>query len=155
MKHPTFLFFVAIANCLYMSITYLVSLIPVMLIFYQKINLTGNFGLILLFVPIAFVIRFSLQILTGFTAFWLTEGSGSNHLMQNLENSLSGSMFPLYILPNYFTFYNLHLSPSLFTTQCKFILANILQFKFCMSLLVGFFGVFHSTFWQNWFLNWA
>jgi ABC-2 type transport system permease protein len=113
MKHTTFLFFVAVANCLYMAVTYLVSLIPVVLLFHQNITLTGNFGLILLFVPIAFVTRFSLQILTGFTAFWFVEGTGSNHLMQNLENSLSGSMFPLYILPNYFTF--LQFTPFAFT----------------------------------------
>ena len=104
MKYTDFLFFAAVANCLYMSVTYLVSLLPIMLIFHQNISLTGNFGLILLCLPIAFFIRFSLQILTGFTAFWFTEGSGSNHLMQNLENLLSGSMFPLFILPLHFQF---------------------------------------------------
>jgi ABC-2 type transport system permease protein len=113
MKYTTFLFFLAVANCLYMSLTYLVSLIPIILIFHKNTSLTGNFGLILLFIPIAFVIRFSLQILTGFSAFWFVEGSGSNHLMQNLENLLSGSMFPLFILPSYFTF--LQFSPFAFT----------------------------------------
>lgn len=113
MEYTTFLLFVGIANCFYMSLTYLVSLIPIVLLFHQNISLTGNFGLILLCLPIAFVIRFSLQVLAGFSAFWFTEGSGSNHLMQNLENLLSGSMFPLYILPVYFGW--LQYSPFAFT----------------------------------------
>ena len=101
-KYINILFFIAIANCLYLSLTCLVGLIPVVLLFHQNINLSGNFWVFIPFILTSFVIRFSLQILTGFSAFWFIEGTGLTHLMQNAENFLSGSMFPLFILPFYF-----------------------------------------------------
>lgn len=52
-------------------------------------------------------------MLAGFSAFWFTESAGINHLVQNFENFLSGSMFPLYILPVYFNW--LQFSPFAFT----------------------------------------
>jgi len=107
------LFFIAIANCLYLSLTCLVGLIPVILLFYKNIDLTGNLWVFIPFIFISFMIRFSFQILTGFSAFWFTEGAGLNHLIQNLENFLSGSMFPLFILPFYFNW--LQLLPFAFT----------------------------------------
>ena len=103
-KYTTFLFFAAIANGLYMSLTYLAALIPVIFIFRDNISLTGNFGLILLFLPMSFFIRFTIQILAGFSSFWFVEGAGVNHLTQSFESFLSGSVFPLYILPATFSF---------------------------------------------------
>lgn len=107
------LFFIALANCLYLSATCLVGLVPVILLFHQNIDLSGNFWPLLLFLIISFVIRLSLQVLTGFSAFWFVEGNGLNHLVQNAENFLSGSMFPLSILPVYFNW--LQYSPFAFT----------------------------------------
>ena len=115
-KYLDIIFWTAVANCIYLSATCLVSLIPVVLLFYKYIDLSGNFWILLPFLAVSFLIRFSLQTLTGMGAFWFTEGSGINYLVQNLENFLSGSMFPLYILPVYlgwlqylpfaFTFYH-------------------------------------------------
>ena len=101
-SHIHFLLFTALANCIYLSITSLVSLIPVILLFKQNIDLTGNFWIFIPFLFISFIIRFSIQILSGFSSFWFTEGSGANHLALSAENFLSGSMFPLYILPIHF-----------------------------------------------------
>jgi len=101
-KYINFLFFTGFSNCVYLSITALISLIPVVILFRQYLDLAGNFSIFVPFLFISFGIKFSIQIMTGFSSFWFTDGSGANHLVQNSENFLSGSMFPLYILPAYF-----------------------------------------------------
>lgn len=101
-KYINFVFFTGVANCIYLSVTALISLIPVTLVFHQYIDLSGNFWVFIPFLFISFGIKFCTQILAGFSGFWSIDGSGINHLVQNSENFLSGSMFPLFILPVYF-----------------------------------------------------
>lgn len=102
-KYLHYLFFTAVSNCLYLFTTSLVALIPVLLVFHKYLDLSSNFLVLIPLILISFLIRFSIQAITGFATFWFVEGSGINHLIQNLENFLSGSMFPLFILPFHFT----------------------------------------------------
>jgi len=90
-----YLFFNGLSNTFYMAITYLVSLIPLSILFSSSLNFSNNIIYLVLFWPIPVIIRLFLEILTGLTAFWTTEFYGAAFLNTNFLNFFSGSLFPL------------------------------------------------------------
>ncbi len=93
-----FLFFNAFSNVFYMLITYSVSLLPIVLLFWDKLVFSWAVGWLFLLWPLVVLIRLGLEQLIGFVAFWTTEFYGIVYLSNTLTTFLSGSLFPLYFI---------------------------------------------------------
>jgi ABC-2 type transport system permease protein len=96
----TFMIFVGIGNTFYMFITYLVSLLPVLLFFSSSLIFSWNVLWLFLFYPICIGIRLSIDLLSGLAAFWTTSFSGMITLAGAILIFFSGASFPLNFISN-------------------------------------------------------
>jgi ABC-2 type transport system permease protein len=94
------------ATVFYMLFSYAISFAPVILLFWNQVDLNLNILWLIPFWPIAVLIRSWLDIITGLTAFWSTEFYGAAFLNQTLTAFFSGSMFPLIFLSEQFPILN-------------------------------------------------
>jgi len=79
-----------------------ISLVPILLLFIDKIDLNGltifNILIFVLVAVLGLLLRVALQMIIGFTTFLTKEVAGSVAIYINLELFLAGTLFPISIL---------------------------------------------------------
>lgn len=73
------------------------SLVPILIWYRSNLNFEGNY-VVLLFLPLAFVIKYLLGMSVGFIGFWVKENFGTMSLYENILPLLTGLLIPLSIL---------------------------------------------------------
>jgi ABC-2 type transport system permease protein len=95
----------SLSNCLAFFISQIIVLIPIILIFREYLSFSINGIIFLIFWSvITWLIRFFIELISGFLAFWTTEIYGSANLTLALVTFFSGALFPLDFLGSNFNF---------------------------------------------------
>ncbi len=74
-----------------------IATLPLMIWFRGNLNFQGNF-IIILMLPIAFSIKYFLNMSIGFVGFWVKENFGTMNLYENILPLISGALVPLSII---------------------------------------------------------
>jgi ABC-2 type transport system permease protein len=95
-----FVIFIGIGNTFYFFISYIISLLPILLFFSSSLIFSWNVLWLFLFYPICIGIRLFIETLTGLLAFWTTEFSGMAALNATILFFFCGASFPLNFISN-------------------------------------------------------
>ena len=91
-------FAMSLGYSLKITISTMISLIPIFAIYNNQINLNGNFWVLGL-LPVVFVIRYFISLSVGMSSFWIKDSVGLISFYENILPVLAGSLVPLSLLP--------------------------------------------------------
>jgi ABC-2 type transport system permease protein len=73
------------------------AILPILIWYRSNLNFEGNY-IILIMLPIAFTIKYFINMCIGFIGFWVKENFGTMNLYENILPLVTGSLVPLSIL---------------------------------------------------------